>query len=291
MSEHNAIRKEQLSAPFLYKTMEAIEQSRPSQKEQAHRHDYYTVIFTKAAAGIHHIDFKHYPLEANTFYLVSPEQVHHMELWQQPQGQVLLFTTDFLQRHCMHPDQFTKLELFFNCDEAPPIHIAEEELPAIQQLLKAIAKETADQEWQYLSAVGAFLKVLLLRLGRIRRATSPDQLPFQSRKAIIVQQFKKDLEAQFRAEHKASHYAELQHLSPNYLNEVIKGETGRSVKDFIQGRILLEAKRLALYSDHSMKEIAYQLGFEDTAHFSKLFKKAEGINFSAFRQNLQNANF
>jgi AraC family transcriptional regulator, transcriptional activator of pobA len=46
----------------------------------------------------------------------------------------------------------------------------------------------------------------------------------------------------------------------------------------------LEAKRLARYSDLSVKEVAYELGYEDVAHFSKFFKKNQGLAFSDFRR-------
>jgi AraC-like DNA-binding protein len=81
-------------------------------------------------------------------------------------------------------------------------------------------------------------------------------------------------------------YARAQHLSSNYLNEVIKSETGSSAKDWIQQRLLLEAKRLAQYSDLPAKEIAFSLGYEDVAHFSKFFKNLEGHSFSEFKQSL-----
>ena len=55
------------------------------------------------------------------------------------------------------------------------------------------------------------------------------------------------------------------HSPPNYFNEVIKKITGRSAGHHIRERIILEAKRLALYSEINMKEIAYELGFIDLA--------------------------
>jgi len=99
-----------------------------------------------------------------------------------------------------------------------------------------------------------------------------------------VKQFKNDVELYFRTHHKVNEYADRQHLTANHLNEVIKSETGTSTKDFIQNRLLLEAKRLARYSNLNAKEIAYRLGYEDVAHFSKFFKKWEGVAFTEFRE-------
>jgi len=65
---------------------------------------------------------------------------------------------------------------------------------------------------------------------------------------------------------------------------IVKKHTQHSAGYHIRQRIVLEAKRLAIYSDVCMKEIAYLLGFSDTAHFSKFFKKSTGINFSEFKR-------
>ena len=81
-------------------------------------------------------------------------------------------------------------------------------------------------------------------------------------------------------------YASDLSVSPNYLNEVVKKYTGFPVRYHIQQRIILEAKRLALHSGSNMKEIAYKLGYEDMAHFSKFFKANCGINFTDFRKQL-----
>ena len=76
------------------------------------------------------------------------------------------------------------------------------------------------------------------------------------------------------------------HLSvtPNYLNEVVKKNTGRTAGHHIRQRVALEAKRMGRYSDIAMKEIAYNLGFSDCGHFSKFFKTATGVNFSDFKK-------
>ena len=139
-------------------------------------------------------------------------------------------------------------------------------------------------QMHHLDIIGAILKQFLLMCQRIKQATHQAHLFRNNRKSEIVRTFKKDIETHFKQMHKVHDYAEKQHLSSTYLNEVVKSESGISAKDMIQNRILREAKRLALYSDMSMKEIAWEIGFEDNAHFSKVFKKQQGETFSAFRE-------
>jgi AraC-like DNA-binding protein len=175
------------------------------------------------------------------------------------------------------------MNLFFNCDEALPVFIPEKNRPEVLPLIEQIKKEQDNEGHQWLEVVGALLKILLIHFQRIKKERFETNELWDSRKSQIVRQFKKDLEGFYQKKHKVSEYADLQHLSSVYLNEVVKGETGQSVKEFIQNRIVLEAKRLALYSDWSMKEIAWELGFEDPAHFSRLFKKCQGETFTQFR--------
>ena len=73
-------------------------------------------------------------------------------------------------------------------------------------------------------------------------------------------------------------------ITPNYLNEIVKKTTDYSAGYHIRQRIALEAKRQAMYSPLSIKEVAYYLGFTDTAHFSKFFKNTTGKNFSDFKK-------
>ena len=78
-------------------------------------------------------------------------------------------------------------------------------------------------------------------------------------------------------------YADQLCVTPNHLSVSIKRETGRPASDHIRQRIMQEAQRLVAAHDAPLKEIAYQLGFEDVAHFSKLFKRCHGVSFSSFK--------
>jgi AraC family transcriptional activator of pobA len=91
-------------------------------------------------------------------------------------------------------------------------------------------------------------------------------------------------EMNFATRRAVADYASALCLSPNYLNETVKTVLGAPTSYHIQQRIMLEAKRLAVYSNYTMKQVAYHLGFDDLAHFSKFFKNASGECFSEFRR-------
>jgi len=100
----------------------------------------------------------------------------------------------------------------------------------------------------------------------------------------LAKKFQQLLEKSFRSKKFVAEYAKALMVGPTYLNTVVKKNTGQSASYHIKQRNVLEAKRKAVYTNMCMKEIAFDLGFTDLPHFSKYFKAATGINFSAFIQ-------
>jgi AraC-like DNA-binding protein len=127
-----------------------------------------------------------------------------------------------------------------------------------------------------------YFKILLIYLTR-RSDTAPQPIS-RSANAELVNRFFSSVEKQFLTNKKVTDYASHLAVTPNYLNEIVKRISGFPASYHIQQRIVLEAKRHATYSGASMKEIAYHLGFEDIAHFSKYFKNVAGQSFSAFKK-------
>jgi AraC-like DNA-binding protein len=89
----------------------------------------------------------------------------------------------------------------------------------------------------------------------------------------IVFRFKNLVEQRYLEWHKVSEYADKLTISANYLNEIIKKNTGRTAKEHIQNRLASEAKRLSFFTQLSAKEIGFKLGFNDPSHFAKFSKK------------------
>lgn len=256
----------------------------------AHRHTFYTVLWVEAGTGTHELDFRSYPLRPPELHFVSPEQIHQLVTppGAPPQGCLLRFTPDFLTRHHLAGDWLTSLELFFNCDEAPPLAVPAAAVPRVRALLAGLRAEFDDAAAQPLHADGlaAWLRLLLIEARRLKLlALPPDPGPTRAPAAsTTMRRFKTLVEQQFRHTHSVSEYAGWLALSPDYLNELVKHATGTSAKQFILGRALLEARRLAVASDLRLKEVAGTLGFADPTHFAKLFSQQQGgESFTAFR--------
>lgn len=103
------------------------------------------------------------------------------------------------------------------------------------------------------------------------------------RSQTITREFRKLLAHEYKRLKSPADYAGALHLSAPYLNEAVKEATGFTVSHWIQQEIVLEAKRLLYHSPCTVKEIAYQLGYEDHTYFSRLFKKSVGKTPGDFR--------
>lgn len=106
---------------------------------------------------------------------------------------------------------------------------------------------------------------------------------YLSRYETITKAFRQLLENNYRTSKRPVEYADKLNISTSYLNECVKNTTGSSVSQHIQDRIILEAKRLLYHSNKSVKEVSYELGYEDYPYFSRLFTKATEMSALSFR--------
>ena len=272
-------------AQFVYRTMEEIESMQdPSMAMEPHRHNYYTIIWVRKGTGSHHIDFRSYDVKDDTIYFLTPEQVHYLQTNKGTQGYVLLFTPDFLHEHGLSQQWIENTGFFFRCDDLAPFRLNKEmDSHNLEHLVHHIRDEFISGSDFYLDAIGSWLKLFLLECKRLSMQSDIQLEPRTNTKAVLVKQFRDLLENHYKEWHKVGDYARELHITPNYLNEVISLETGKSAKDFILNRIMLEAKRFAGFAEISAKEVAYDLGFDDPSHFSKLFRQQQNQSFSEFR--------
>jgi AraC family transcriptional activator of pobA len=100
----------------------------------------------------------------------------------------------------------------------------------------------------------------------------------------IVREYNYLVESNFKTKHQVADYAEMLNKSPKTLSNLFKKYNEKSPLQVIQNRTILEARRLLHYSDKSIKEIAYEIGYEDIQSFSRFFKKMEGVSPSDFKR-------
>ena len=103
----------------------------------------------------------------------------------------------------------------------------------------------------------------------------------------IIRQYNLLVERHFREKHQVKDYADLLFKSPKTLSNLFNKYGNKTPLSIIHERIVLEAKRLLLYSNKTTEEISFDLGYKDAGHFSKFFKKQEGLTPSTFKKNKQ----
>ena len=274
----------EVPASFVLRTMEEIADRQKGIADDPHRHNYYSVIWPFGGSGSHIIDFREYPILPHHIFFVSPSQVHQIISGPETTGLVILFTPEFLMKNSIREDFISNLRLFRDSSETPALPLMD---PMLQNLLMFAGhiKESyaSDRELKY-ETIGAYLKLFLIECnGHCSLFPGTNTQNIEVGKAM-VQRFRNMVETHFTQWHQVKEYAGALNVSPNYLNEVIKSTIGTSAKDFILNRILLEAKRMAVFTGKSSKETAFSLGFDDPSHFSKFFKSGTGQSLMEFKQ-------
>jgi len=166
-------------------------------------------------------------------------------------------------------------------ERSETIIIGTELLDDLHTIISCMVKEYSGNSLYKMEILKRYFRIFLIYLSR--EHDDIEELERRSRTEQIVENFMSLLDEQFRSKKMVADYAQALAVTPNYLNEVIKKMTGNPVGYHIRQRVIIEAKRQARYSDTSMKRIAYDLGFNDMSHFSKLFKNTAGLSFSAYK--------
>jgi AraC family transcriptional regulator, transcriptional activator of pobA len=267
-----------------FRTMEEIEKVRGNVPEVPHRHTYFTVVWIRSGNGFHTLDFNRFPLAPESVCVIAPGQVHNFEL-EGPQGFVWMFTPEFLIRHNLHQIMHDGIIAPFACDVNEPKEVPQKLRADLEYIFHQAEKElnTTGKAMKQ-EALAAYLHLFLVFYRRLL----PDSEAAQKSTASLSlsKKFKALVENQFSNNHVVTDYAQQLQVTTMHLNDSVKNETGQTPKQVIASRILLEAKRLAVHSQLSTKEVAYSLGFEDPLHFGKFFKTKAGTSFLEFRQKL-----
>jgi AraC family transcriptional regulator, transcriptional activator of pobA len=278
---------EGIKTEFAMRTMESIYDRTNGAADVPHRHAYYTVLWVKQGSGAHTIDYREHELAANRVFFVSPGQVHQVVTRSRPHGVAIMFTCNFLAKNHISHDFITNLGLFSELPDTPPIVTSPELNDRLEIYTSQMAKAFEQSEPFKVETIGAWLKLFLIECNKAVVANpmlNPQAI--QSGRFMLFE-FKQLVETRFREWHKVSDYSTQLSITPDYLNNVVKSHIGVTAKEFIQNRIVIEAKRLGVITELTSKEIAFSLGFDDPAHFSKFFKNVSGASFSDFRNELQ----
>ncbi len=256
-------------------------------KREFHRHDYYEILFFEKGGGEHIIDFKSFPVHDHSAHFVLPGQVHKLERKENSCGYVLLFGEDILIKN-QEPGTNILLDLpFYNQNARTDFFIAKGAFTEIGYLLeKVIAEEKGGLPLSE-KICGQYIMLILHLLSREGTQNKITKEPAGNIRTAVLVRLKHLLEKNYASQHKPAFYADALNITPGYLNELVHKALGKASSELIQDRLLLESKRLLFYTDLSVNEIAYAVGFEDPAYFSRLFKKILKSTPSEYREAIR----
>jgi len=173
--------------------------------------------------------------------------------------------------------------LFFGASNLPKITLSEEDVKKIQMLWQIFEMEMKSEDNLQLEMLQMLLKRTLILLTRLYKQqtefsnTNTEQL-------ALVREFNYLVEKHFKTKHSVGDYADLMFKSPKTLSNLFSKLGAKTPLQYIQERIMLEARRLLVYTDKSVKEISFELGYEDIPTFSRFFKKKQGLSPSDYKE-------
>ncbi|MFC4689912.1 helix-turn-helix domain-containing protein [Dokdonia genika] len=270
-------------ATFAISRMEDIYDKHNGKVDEPHRHNYFTVLIIKQASGEHKIDFKSYALAAHQVYFVAPGQVHQVIETEKSFGYVMTFSNQFLVANSISLAFIDSLNLFQNYGHSPPLLPEEKQHQKIASYAENILELFHSESSMKQLSIGAFLKLLLIECNNIC-SLNPVDTDKDSAVNNVLRDFKKIVNSDYRREHSTTYYANRLHISPDHLNRTIKSKIGKTAKEYIQARIITEAKRLLYFTDVTTKEIAYEFGFNEPANFSAFFKNCTQMSPTTFKK-------
>ncbi|XOV67511.1 MAG: helix-turn-helix domain-containing protein [Fluviicola sp.] len=240
-----------------------------------HRHDYFEFFCFVKGGGTHEIDFTDVPIQSFSMHIVAPGQVHRVNRNLDSNGFVFLFQFEGLQAPNVIAN-FLFDHICHDLDERVPEYLVPEDKHAWFETMLFSIWEDYNKE--------SSLSTLQIQTGIQQLCLKCMEWDHQESPLLSNDygQFRRMLFQDFRSKKKVKEYAAALNMTEKSLNEMVKEHTGKSASKIIYNQIVLEAKRLLL-TGIAAKEAAYELGFDDPAHFSKFFKAQTGQSPSEFR--------
>lgn len=246
---------------------------------EPHRHNYFEIFIFDKGRGTHDIDFHPFPIHSKSLHIVAPGQVHQVRRELDTNGFVILFDFSAIQRQSAAAD-FLYDHMCYDVHELNPVYsFSDETATRILQTANTLWEDyNSDNELKE-----EFLKNHLNLICITCLRSLHEKKPSHSPSNEIYREFRKLLRSNFTTIKKVNEYASALNVSEKKLNEIVSSKTGLSCSNLIYKQIILEAKRL-LNSELTAKEVAYELNFEDPAHFSKFFKSQTGQTPTEFQK-------
>ncbi len=243
----------------------------------------YSILWV--AEGLRNISVNSVSIPACSNYIIflSPGKTVMLETEKELiRGWILIFSREFFREQYIENLNIYNIDLFDSFLKIPKIVLSPKIGDRVNDIAEMIHELSGSGIPNKDIAIASLLKTLLVYCDsrcniRWTKAT-------HNKEVHTVSMFKYLVSEHFMSIHSVSRYAEMMHISPKHLNHLVKKVMGVTAKSVIMEQVMIKACRDLKFSNDSVKQIAFNLGFTEPEHFSHFFTKSTGSPPSEYRQ-------
>jgi AraC-like DNA-binding protein len=243
-----------------------------------HRHEGYNISLLLQGRITKYIDFERHTIDAPAVICVGPDQINQFERAENAEMICISFSQDFLINEMR--GWVACWECMFNQVILNPDEGLMNELSAYARLM---LKEFKEDRSKRDLIIRNLLNAMIINIARVGSETAM-VMQGDTITNKMVEQFKIYVDNHFRNIAQVAQYADMLNVTPGHLNDVIKTTVGKTAKQIIDEKRVMELKRLLFWGNYTLKEIAGIMNFEDDSYFNRFFKKHTGYTPSAFQR-------
>lgn len=241
----------------------------------------YTILLIKQGQGRFHADFGLFDFSAPVLLFATPLQQIHLQDCKDLKSTMLQFHSDFYCIEYHRKEVACNGLLFNNIYIDPTVALTDKEADSFSGILKEIEAEAGQQNPSEI-VIRSYLQLFLAKSSSIKMKELNDSTVFV-RKDEQMEKFRQLLDEHYLNLHKPADYAALLAMTPDNLSRRCQHYFKKTPSQLIQERLVLEAKKQLHLTRLSIKEIAFNLQFQDEFYFSRFFKKITKVSPQVFR--------
>jgi AraC family transcriptional activator of pobA len=250
-----------------------------------HRTGFYHVFWVRAR-GTHVVDFSRVVLQENTLLFVDKETVQSFDPQRPLNAKAILFTSSFFVANAADVRFLNETILFNDLGTTSNVQISARNVSAFDALFTLMEMEAGKRKDDYQSKILRSLLYSFLLLAEREKHLQKGVTLKPAADREYLHAFRELLEVNFKSNKQVTFYARALSITERRLNHAIFTTLGKTVKQAIDDRVILEAKRLLAHTSSSIKEIGFTLGFEEPTNFIKYFRKHTSCTPVEFRQSI-----
>ena len=231
-------------------------------------------------------NLQEFRLKKDSLFIFSPKHILQVQSNNRFKAHLIVIAPDFLKR--INIDTKRMMPLFLQFGSLPCMELTQAESQSLRSFISMVEQELKGSETDFSSEIiGGLIAATIYKVGDIltHYLTEHPEVdsPIHNRAEEYFRQFTELLGEHYKHERSVGFYARQLCITPKYLTTLIKRISGKSVSEWIDNYVILEAKTLLKYSNMSVQEIAYYLNFPNQSFFGSYFKRNAGMSPSQYK--------